>query len=279
MRPIDKILLLTDFSEVSENAKEYALLIAKKANAEVKIMHIINTPIDWIKISLEEEKLYPETKMEIIEAKNNINELLIEFKNKGVTATQSIVFNVGVENIPQYIESESIELVIMGSHGVNGIKEYTLGSNAQKVLRKSTFPILIVKNKPKKSELSSIVFASTFDENQFEPFQKIRSFSDILDTELHLLYINTPNNFKETKDIEIMLHSFCESCEKKACKKHTYNAFNEERGIKEFMKNKPIDIFAIATEGRSSFAQLFSPSLTEAIANHLDMPVLSMHTV
>lgn len=153
-----------------------------------------------------------------------------------------------------------------------------MGSNAQKVLRKSTFPILIVKNKPKKSELSTIAFASTFDENQFEPFQKIRSFSDILDTELHLLYINTPNNFKETKDIEILLHSFCESCEKKGCKKHTYNAFNEERGIKEFMKDKPIDIFAIATEGRSSFAQLFSPSLTETIVNHLDMPVLSIHT-
>lgn len=123
MKPINKILLLTDFSEVSENAKEYALLIAKKANAEVKIMHMINTPIDWVKISLDEEKLYPETKAEIIKAKNTIKELLIEFKNKGVTATQSIVFNVGVEDIPQYIESESIDLVIMGSHGANGIKE------------------------------------------------------------------------------------------------------------------------------------------------------------
>ena len=273
----NKILLLTDFSDVSENATTYAMIIAKKTKAEVEIMHIVNTPIDWVKISLEKEKLYPETKAEIIKAKNNIHNLVSTFHKNGITAIQNLVFNVGVENIPQYIDNATIDIVIMGSHGANGIKEFTLGSNAQKVIRKAKVSVLIVKNKPAKTEFSSIVFASTFGKNQFEPFQKIRSFSDLLNVELHLLYINTPYNFKETKEIEGLLNTFCEDCEKKACKKHSYNALNEERGIKDFMSTAQIDIFAIATEGKPTVTQLFSHSLTESIINHLDIPVLSIH--
>jgi len=169
-------------------------------------------------------------------------------------------------------------MIIMGSHGANGIKDFTLGSNAQKVVRKTKVPVLVVKNKPIKTEISSIIFASTFDKNQLDPFQKIRSFSDLLNAELHLLYVNTPYNFKETNEIEGLLQTFCVNCEKKACKKHSYNALNEERGIKEFMSTAQIDIFAIATEGKSALMQLFSPSLTESIVNHLDIPVLSIHT-
>lgn len=278
MKHFNKILLLTDFSEVSKNAMEYALLIAKKTNAEIEVMHIITTTIDWVNISMEQEKLYPETITVIITAKNKMSEMLAVFKKNGIDAKESIVFNVGVENIPQYIAQKSIDLVILGSHGASGIKEFTLGSNAEKVVRHSKFPVLVVKNKPVKSQLSTIAFASNFNENQLDSFQKIHNFSKLLNTELYLLYINTPYNFKETHSIDRMLHSFYENCKEKTCKKHIYNAFNEERGVKEFIKENPIDIFAIATQGRSSFVQLFSPSLTENIINHLDIPVLSIHT-
>ena len=279
MKPFKNILLLTDFSEVSRNAMEYALLIAKKTNAEVELMHIVNTPVDWISISMEQEKLYPETIEQIITAKNNLQEMLQVFKENSVEAKEAIVFNVGVENIPKYIESKSLDMVIMGSHGASGIKEYTLGSNAEKIVRNLKFPVLVVKNKLKTNNLSSIVFASNFTKNQLKPFEVLRNFAELLHTQLHLLYINTPYNFKETPEIEQMTTLFCGNCEDKACRKHTYNAFNEERGVKEFMKNEPIDIFTVATEGRSSFAQLFSPSLTENIINHLHIPVLSMHTI
>ena len=59
MKTISNILLLTDFSEVSENAIAYALFIAQKTNAEIEIMHIFNTPIDWVKLPLDKEKMYP----------------------------------------------------------------------------------------------------------------------------------------------------------------------------------------------------------------------------
>ena len=196
------------------------------------------------------------------------------FLNKGITATESLVFNVGVENIPQYISEEKFDLIIMGSHGSKGIKEFTIGSNAQKVLRNSSVPVLIVKNHPKSEAFSRIVMASTFEENQKPYFKSLLNYASDLGADIDLLYINTPYHFKETEEIEKMLTLFCEDCTKKNCGKHHINAFNEERGIQFFMNNSNADLFAMATKGKSPLSQLFSASLTEAIVNHLKIPVL-----
>lgn len=275
MEKYNKIKLLTDFSEISENATDYAFLIAEKTKLEVEVTHIINTPLDWIKLNLEQEKLYPETQSEINIAKNNLHSLIQKFEQKGITAHQDLIFNVGVENIPKYIAGDQDSLLIMGTHGASGIKEYALGSNAQKVIRKADSPVLVVKRKPEQEDISKIVLASMFDENQHQAFKKFHLFSNILKLKYALLYINTPYNFKETPDIDNLLSNFCKLEHVEDCQSFIYNALNEERGLKGFMENKEFDILAMATEGRSSLAQLFSPSLTERIINHLDIPVLS----
>ena len=278
MEKYSKIRLLTDFSEISENATDYAFLIAEKTKLEVEVMHIVNTPLDWVKLNLEQEKLYPETQSEINIAKNNLHSLIQKFEKKGLAAHQNLIYNVGVENIPKYIAGHQDSLLIMGTHGASGLKEYALGSNAQKVIRKADSPVLVVKRKPEKKDISKIILASTFDENQYQAFQKFHLFSNVLKLKCALLYINTPYNFKETPDIDKLLSNFCELEYVKDCQSFIYNALNEERGLKGFMENSEFDILAMATEGRSSFAQFFSPSVTESIINHLDIPVLSFRS-
>ena len=275
MEKFNKIRLLTDFSQISENATDYAFLIAEKSKLNVEVIHIVNTPLDWVKLNLEQEKLYPEIQSKINDAKNNLHSLIQEFEKKGIKAYQKLIYNVGVENIPKYIAGAEKSLLIMGTHGSSGVKEYALGSNAQKVIRKADSPVLVVKNKPPKKEVSKIVFASSFDEHQHKAFQKFLSFSNALSLEYALLYINTPYNFKETPDIEKMLGDFCKLQKMEDCKSFVYNSLNEERGLQSFMENSEFDILGMATEGRTSFAQFFSPSLTESIINHLDIPVLS----
>lgn len=277
MKTIKKILILTDFSEVATNATQYALNIATQAKSEIKILHIINTPVDWVKLPLDREKLYPEIKSEIGSAKAKLTALVKLFSEQGIKATESLVFNVGVENIPQYIKAEKYDLIIMGSHGSNGIKELAIGSNAQMVTRASKVPVLVVKTPPKSKSISRIVMASTFDKDQKPYFKQMLNYASDLGTEIDLLYINTPYLFKETEEIEKMLTLFCEDCPKKNCGKYHVDALNEERGIQYFMNNSDADLFAMATRGKSTFSQFFSPSVTEAIVNHLKIPVLVFH--
>src|SRR5690606_20774899 len=105
-----KIVLLTDFSEVSEHATNYAMQIAKKTRAKVQVLHVINTPVDWVKIPLENEKLYPEVKAEIGLANFKLSELTKLFDKEGIEANKSLVYNLGVENISEHIKDKDFDL-------------------------------------------------------------------------------------------------------------------------------------------------------------------------
>ncbi|MEP6260491.1 MAG: universal stress protein [Gillisia sp.] len=277
MTQLSKILLLTDFSEVSENAAMYALQIAEIIKVEVHILHVVNTPVVWNKLPLEKEKLYPETREEISDAKVKLKELARKFENKGIITHPLIEFNLGAESIATYMKFDGIELIIMGSHGSKGIMDFSLGSNTQKILRTITKPILVVKNPPPREEIKRIGFASTFEEKQKNAFNKVVNLANLLKANVELLFINTPYNFRETQEIDIVIADFCEGDIENICRKHTINANNETRGIKYFMQENEIDIFSIATGTKSGLAQFFVPSLTEVIINHLEVPVLSIH--
>jgi len=277
MAAIKKILLLTDFSLLSEYATQYAIQIAGQANANVTALHVINTPIDWVKLPLEHEQYYQETKAQIGAAKAALSALNIKLSKHGINSTESLVYNVGAENIPKYINGKDYDLVIMGSHGANGFREITLGSNAQKVVRHTKVPTLIVKQAPKASVFKRMVIASNFDTKNQEFHNKLFKFSEVLKTQLDLLYVNTPYRFKETEEIEAQLNAFCDQYAPGICGRHHVDALNEERGVAYFMKQSNADVLAIATTGKSSLAQLFSPSVTEAVINHLDIPTLVFH--
>lgn len=44
------------------------------------------------------------------------------------------------------VKKYSIDLVMMGSHGACGLKEYFVGSNTEKIVRISTVPVMVVKD-------------------------------------------------------------------------------------------------------------------------------------
>ncbi|TPV33400.1 hypothetical protein FJ651_09950 [Paucihalobacter ruber] len=277
MAAIKKILLLTDFSQLSDYATQHALQIAKKTGAAVTFLHVINTPVDWVKLPLEHEQYYPETKAQIGNAKAKLSAMGIEFSKNGLQTTESLLYNIGVENIPSFINHRDFDLVIMGSHGSSGFKEVALGSNAQKVVRQTKVPTLIVKAAPKPDGFKRMVIASNFETKQQSFHQALFDMSEQLQTELDLLYVNTPYKFKESEDINAMLNNFCEHSAQRSCSIHHVDALNEERGVAYFMKQSNADVLAIATTGKSSLAQLFSPSVTEAVINHLDIPTLVFH--
>jgi len=186
------ILVPTDFSDCARAAEDIGLEIAKKANAEIHFLHIINTPVDWVNLSLKKESLYPETKEEIGLAKYELNELVRRAEKMGLKVKQFLVFNKGRVEIDEHIKHHNHDFVVMGSHGTEGFREIT-GSNTQKVVRHSPAPVLVIKKKSKKFEVKNIVFASNFEEDVHKAFHKIIEFADLINAQIHLLYVNMPS--------------------------------------------------------------------------------------
>jgi len=271
------ILVPTDFSDAANRAADIAMAIAEKSGAEVHFLHLLITPVPWVKLDKEMEERFPETLKEIGHAKSELNKLVKKAESKGLKAEKFLVFDVGREEILKHIPYHHHDFVVMGSHGASGAKELFVGSNAQKVLRDATVPVLIVKE-TSKWPVKNVVFASNFEEDVKAPFQTVVKFANLNESNIHLLYVNVPFSFEETDRSLEKMHAFHETCPRGGtCTTNIYNSLNEERGILKFTESVEADLIALTTHGKTGFISLMSKSITESLANHAEIPILSIN--
>lgn len=271
------ILVPTDFSKAANRASEVAIEIAVQAKAEIHFLHIQYTPVSWIKLNKESEGQYPETLKEIGHAKAELSRLVKKAKDKGLKADQFLVFDEGRSEILRHIPLHHHDFVVMGSHGASGATELFIGTNAQKVIRDATIPVLIVKEKSI-WPVKSIVFPSSFESDVKQPFQTVVDFANLYNAKIHLLYVNTPFSFEETEQSMAKMQDFHKACPRGGtCTLNIHNSLNEERGILQFVNSIGSDLIAATTHGRSGFLRLLSKSITESLVNHTDTPVLSIN--
>src|SRR5690606_21642646 len=63
----------------------------------------------------------------------------------GVEVKKEVTFGAPSTQIVEIARKKRASIIVMGTHGATGIKEYFVGSNAEKVVRTSPMPVLIVK--------------------------------------------------------------------------------------------------------------------------------------
>ena len=271
-----KILIPTDFSTCANAAEAYGLNLAEKIQAEIIYLHIVLTPVDWTKLTKEQESLFPETKESIAKANDKLKALIQEAEKKGLSARKILVFNDGNEKIHKYVESEKIDLVVMGSHGTYGFREHILGSNTYGMLRRSSVPVFVIKENNSKHKLDTLVFATNFREETGASFKAAEVIAEILGAKLKVLFVNTPTYFMETNDILSIGHEYLQKYGSYAYDIEVINAFKEERGILQYAEKIDADGVAVITSGKSDLMQYFSPSITENLIAMTDLPVISI---
>ena len=271
-----KILIPTDFSTCARAAEDYAFNLARKIKAELVFLHIIITPVDWAKLTKEQEDFFPETKAAIAGAKEKLKVLLSRAETEGVESRKLLVFNDGNEKIHKYVESEHIDFVVMGSHGQYGFKEHMLGSNTYSMIRRSSVPVFVIKENNAKTAINKLIFATNFREETGEAFRSAEALAETMGAKLDILFVNTPTYFMETNDIINVGESYLKEFSNYAYDINIIDAFKEERGIIQFAEKSKSDGIAVITFGKSDLMQYFSPSITENLIAMTDLPVISI---
>jgi nucleotide-binding universal stress UspA family protein len=265
------ILIPTDFSEESLYGLETAAFIARKFKAVIHLFNAVETGsfyfaseplfiappaavmIEGIDSSLIKKSL---EKLEAIKKRKVLAG--INVKLSAVTTT-----NIHV-SILEYSDKIKSDLVIMGSKGSGSIAGVLLGSTAERVVRFSERPVLVVPVKQKKSVPKLLVFASDFKEEAYGIFPFIRDFARIFNSKIHLLKINTSDNFTRTKDDEALITNF----NKKFGGKYEYRIYNDymkEEGILNYSDEIKADVIAIGTHGKKGLRRFFSEDVSEGI--------------
>lgn len=266
-----KILVPCDFSKPAIDAFRFALDIAAVSKGSVHLLNVIELPV------MPDPMMLPGLNFEgaLIEelrakTEKHFTKLLEKHSTGNVKVITSLKFGVPSRLIIDYTTAQSIDLVVMGSHGASGVREFFIGSNTEKIVRKSPVPVLVAKNYFKR-QIKNIVFPNTLDaKNQDRLVAKVKEFQDFFKAKLHVVYINTPLNFTTDNVTHERLDAFVSQYKLKNYTCNIFNHADEEEGINQFTRRIKGDLIAIGTHGRKGVAHLLSGSLAEDVVNHTD---------
>jgi len=267
------ILVLTDFSVHALYALKVAASIAKKINAEIKLVHAFNIPSAEYVEDYYYEEYYNEIKAQ---AEIRLNTLADMDILKGIELSKHFVTNVLMWELVTDNKYKDVDLIIIGSHGESGFHKVFIGSNTEKIVRLADSPVLTIKNEHTGFNIKKMVFASDFYGDSYVVFEKIKFFADLYKAHIHLLKVITPKDFEPTSVSNKLMEDFAKKFELLNFTINIYNAFSIEKGITDFSDEINTDLIAIETHGRTGIAHLINGSLAEDIANHIDRPILSI---
>jgi len=162
MIPVYKtILYATDLTANATHAFRHALGLARRYNARIHLLHVLPevepAVINYVATAMGEEKLTTFELRHKEEVKDEIRRKLHAFaKEELIDSPDDLELIADIEvhhggaaaEILQAADRLEADLVVVGSHGKGGLHYAFLGSVAEKVLRKTHRPVLVVPLKP-----------------------------------------------------------------------------------------------------------------------------------
>ncbi len=276
-----KILVPTDFSPIADNAIDVAINSAKKNNSEVIVLHVVEEGSRDSYRAMG-EALPSDIQQNIFllklleKSRNQLAEAVGRVQDAGLTAKSELRLGNAFHGITSIIAEHDVDAVVMGTHGASGFQELLIGSNAEKVVRLAKCPVFCIHEKPKSGDFKNIVVATNMEDEEKPLFEVLKNVQKNNEATLHLVWINTPNNFERDKTTVAALESFAEEL---GLGDYTINVFNdisEEDGIVAFAEELDADAIALITHGRTGLAHLISGSIAEDVVNHTKRPVLTL---
>jgi len=142
-----KILVPLDGSSLAECVIPHIEAIAKPSHSQVELISIV-VPVEIPtrgKIALSDDDLKQIDNEVKKEMHKYLDEIAERLKRSGVNANPVILTGKPAESLIEYATNNSVDLLIMATHGRSGITKWFWGSIAEKVLRAITVPILLIK--------------------------------------------------------------------------------------------------------------------------------------
>ena len=142
-----KILIATDGSEYTKKAIDYGIDIAINTGAKLQAIYVVDTgAYKSIPLSAPQEYAYSILKQEGDMAIKYVADMV---EAAGLEVEGIIAEGHPADEIIKYAEKNSIDLIVMGTLGKSGLDRFLLGSVADKVIRNSKIPVIVVPVKEK----------------------------------------------------------------------------------------------------------------------------------
>ena len=188
---LKKILFATDFSPVSEAALPFAVAVARRFGSSIEAVHVF---------ALSELQMCPEAAPIAVggpltqRAEQHMADLLRSGAFEDVPHDGRVRSGIEIwTEIESLIESEGIDLVVLGTHGREGLKQVVLGSVAETIFRAAPCPVMVVGPKaPKRGVLPvfrDLLFATDLSPASLKAVPFVEAFAEENQADVIVLHV------------------------------------------------------------------------------------------
>ncbi|MGA7292514.1 MAG: universal stress protein [Terriglobales bacterium] len=299
MLEIKQILCPVDFSEFSIRAYHYALSVAEHYGAKVVAHHIVELSrypyADYVASTGD----YAEFCEALLEGGK---EKLREFVKKHTRdeAQPELVVNEGIaaDCILSLAHARKIDVIVMGTHGRRGYDRVVLGSVTNRVMRRTSCPVLAICNLPqgfmeadraadegqhRVHRLNRILFCTDFSENSEQALNYAISATTEYDGELVLLHVleeeaSPAKMEKAVATATEQLDRLIPAAERKSLKVKTVVRVGKPyQQIIQLVTEAQVDMVAMGVRGRGALDLAVFGSTTYRVLQLGPCPVLAVH--
>lgn len=150
----EKVLIALDGSDGSQQALQYGAELAKSTGSELTLAHVLAEPAyplygEGFTMAAYKGSIEQEVRDAATSEKGHGEELLEEARNTALHYTDHVKTEIlegeAARSICDYAKVHDIDLIVMGSRGLSGLKRMVLGSVSQQVLSEAECPVLVTK--------------------------------------------------------------------------------------------------------------------------------------
>lgn len=275
-----RILLPTDFSEISKNAILYALKLFKDIPCEFFLLNVFRIPYvtneefmgnDVSQLAILEDELHNSSK-------RGMEELLDTLpKNKNHKFYKISDYNLFVNAVQNVVDEKKIELIVMGTKGATGAKEIFMGSNTGNVILNTTSNIIAVPENTVFKKPKQITFPTDFRISyELEDLAPLISLAELYDSRIRILHLSENEELdEEQKKNKKRLVSFLINVKHNF---HTLSNTDFEEALNCFTQSRGnINMIAMIARHYSFFQRLFFRPKVRELSFHTKIPLFVLH--
>lgn len=277
---VKRILIPTDFSDTANLALQHAALMAKILDAEITLLHVVSTfsfRVNLPEVDLDEAqnaKLSGAIGARLAECAEDIK------KEHGVKVNTMITYGRIREEVVRIADEIDADIIILGTHGVSGIREFFMGSNAFRIVSEASCPVLSVQQSAQQVGFNHIVVPI---DNSFHSREKLGiavKMAATYDSTIHICGLRSHDHDDEEINAKFrMKMKQVEDFLKERDVKYTANTVfcsNIARATMDYGMEKNADLIIIMNEQEINTTGFFMGPYAQQIVNHSTIPVLSI---
>ena len=277
-----KILVPTDFSDLSKHALDFAIQLAKPLKANVQLIHLEKIPLGDLSLHLSgeangstvsQDSLY---NSQLFRAnRQKLDALQKEFNSKEVNISALQHGGGFLKGIQSYLEDNEVDLVVISTTGQESVQEFFSGNHTERLIEHLDIPIISLQDQ-QFHPIEDIVLGLDIEDEKYKKsaFKKIKVICEALVSTLHIIDVT------KSRDDEMLMRQLNDLARIVGLTNYLVDVIedkNSKKALLDYAEGTDAGLIVILSQAKGGLSRFFQQSFATNLIKKSSIPVMTIN--